>query len=116
MYLIPLILSCMAVGMKSAWLVIGAVICIFVVAALAPAARYQQSLCVFVMTGIGLVPVNIWAVWALVRDFDGAFLLALMYGVLVYCIMFNIEQLVFGWLARCIWKRQKRPEFLRINA
>lgn len=101
--------------LRSSWiLAILAAGSIFAVVALVPLCRRRESLWVFLITAVATIPLNIWIVHRVMDAgyFSGSFAVTeILWYCLVYFIGFSLEELLFGILARLIWKRQLRNRF-----
>lgn len=110
--IIPFMMSCAAALTGSIWLGGGAMVAILVSTAWIPAARHKESMFVFAMTAVDLIPMNLRLLKAVAVLTDGMpAVIGILWTVLLYCILSNMEQLVLGYAARRIWPKQKRSLF-----
>lgn len=102
-------LSALATVKHSIWIAGIAVVVLFLIVKNVPICRRRENLWMFLLVAASSVPVNLSAVINLFQagywggDF---FLLSLFRGALLYLVLFSIEEIVFGYVTRLLWKRQ----------
>lgn len=78
---------------------------------LVPLFNGRENLWMFVTVALSAVPVNVKLLLSL-GEFGGVFFpsllpFAILRGVLYYCILFAMEEIIMGVITRLIWKKQK---------
>lgn len=114
MVLLPLGLNVAAVLEENGMLLAASLAALLLMVALMPAARKRESLFLFVLAAISLIPMNLWAVvWFLGTGYleDLPLISKLFWPVLIYWMVFNIEQVILGCVARLIWPKQYKNVF-----
>ncbi len=107
---LPFAISWLAVRNGSPFLGIVSILAIYLVVALLPYTKRHENIWIFLLSSISNIPINIRLINTLGREFilEGeVVLLHLMRYVLIYVIVFCVEQIVLGFIARLIWRRQK---------
>ncbi len=107
---LPFAISWLAVHNGSPFLGIVSILAIYLVVALLPYTKRHENIWIFLLSSISNIPINIRLISTLGREFilEGeVVLLHLMRYVLIYVIVFCVEQIVLGFIARLIWRRQK---------
>ncbi len=79
---------------------------------LVPLFKGRENLWMFVTVALSAVPVNVKLLLFL-GEFGGVFFpallpFAILRGVLYYCILFAVEEIIMGVITRLIWKKQKK--------
>lgn len=79
---------------------------------LVPLFKGRENLWMFATVALSAIPVNVKLILFL-EKFGGVFFpsllpFALLRGVLYYCILFAVEEIIMGVITRLIWKRQKK--------
>lgn len=94
-------------------LIIPVLICIFLAVALIPGFRHRENLGVSILTAICGLPFNIRLSYYCVHEvFFLNGLGEVLYFILFMLILFSLEEIVLGVIARLIWPRQYRFSFL----
>ncbi|MCM1392366.1 MAG: hypothetical protein NC185_06300 [Ruminococcus sp.] len=109
--IIPLSLSIAFVLRKSIVLLIVMIASMFLVIAVMPICRKMENMWMFLLVAMVGIPINIFVIYYIIlSDFLGIdfFIGKLLWSTLLYCIFFSIEQIIFGVLARIIWKKQRK--------
>lgn len=86
-----------------------AVISLFIVVGTVPLFRRRENLYMFIFVAIAGVPINIWmSYWLVYEGFisSGFIIGDIMWALLLCCIFFSVEEIVFGVITRMIWRRQ----------
>ena len=107
---LPFAISWLAERNGSPFLGIVSILAIYLVVALLPYTKRHENIWIFLLSSIYNIPINIRLISTLGREFilEGeVVLLHLMRYVLIYVIVFCVEQIVLGFIARLIWRRQK---------
>lgn len=107
--LLPAGISLYAVRTGSVLFALLSVIAVFAVVVILPLCRRRESIWIFFLLFLTVTPLNIAAIVNVLsaRIFDDLFLLTkILRGVLLYIIALSLEELVCGFLARLIWRRQ----------
>lgn len=113
--LLPISLS-LAFLIKPAWIfLILCIISLFAVVGLIPVFRKRESLFMFILVAFAGLPINIWLAYkflSLEIYFLGFFLGDALIAVLMCSVLFCAEELIFGVMARMIWKKQYKINLL----
>lgn len=107
--LIPVIAAWLFPLSGEVFFLIISIIFLFLVVGTVPLFRKRENLWMFLLISAAAPPVNIMFSYFIVNEeyFSLGYLLLNVLCVLLFsCIMFSIEQIIFGILARRIWKRQ----------
>ncbi len=111
---IPVIIAVNCVRQHSFVAGVLAVICMFLLIALLPAARHRESIWMFVMTSITYIPINLWFIKGITDWFSDVSVPgigSILWSILLYCILFGLEQICMGIPTRLIWRKQYKTEF-----
>lgn len=106
---IPAILST-AFLINQSWLIL--LICVlslFVIIGVVPLFRKRESLYMFILVAVAGLPINIRLSYWLVSEelISSGFLIGnILWGALLCCVFFSVEEIVFGVVTRMIWKKQ----------
>lgn len=106
---LPAILST-AFLINQSWLIllIG-VLSLFVIIGVVPLFRKRESLYMFILVAVAGLPINIRLSYWLVSEelISSGFLIGnILWGALLCCVFFSVEEIVFGIITRMIWKKQ----------
>lgn len=106
---LPAILST-AFLINQSWLIllIG-VLSLFVIIGVVPLFRKRESLYMFILVAVAGLPINIRLSYWLVSEelISSGFLIGnILWGALLCCVFFSVEEIVFGVVTRMIWKKQ----------
>lgn len=109
--LLPAMLSVAFLAKQSVILLLLCVLSLFVIVGTVPLFRKRESLFMFILVAVAGLPVNIRLAYWLV--FDGIFSSGLLIGDILWvaflcCVLFSVEEIVFGVITRMIWKKQYR--------
>lgn len=106
---IPLIFSVGFVFSRSIGLLLAECVYFLLFVWLVPICKHKENLWMFILLAIGSVPVNILMIYNSIflgLLADSSLLLKVLWGVLSYCVVFSIEEIVFGVITRAIWRKQ----------
>lgn len=107
--LLPAGISLYAVHAGSTLFAILSVVAVFAVVAILPVCRQRESIWIFFLLFLTATPLNVDAIvdHLSARIYDDLFLLTkILRGELFYLIAISMEELICGFLARLIWRRQ----------
>lgn len=93
------------------WLHIATMVAILAIAGILPAARRMESIFVFVLAAVSLIPLNISLITKTVEFTIGvAFYPAIQFcwNVILFAVFFNVEEILLLIISRIIWHCQKR--------
>lgn len=107
--LLPLVFS-IAFLINQSWIALLLfVLSLFIIVGTIPLFRRRESLYMFLLVAIAGLPINIrLSFWLIYEEFIsldffvGDILLYLVFG----CVLFSVEEIVFGVITRLIWKKQ----------
>lgn len=103
---LPTVFSAASAATKSmAWLLI-AIASVFLVIALLPVCRKRESIWMFIAVAIAGIPINIRMVSVYMDFMDISGFAQILWGAVIYTVLFSIEELVFGTVTRFIWRKQ----------
>ena len=109
MGILPTILS-MAFLINKSWVtLLICVVSLFVTVGIIPVFKRRESLYMFILVGLSGLPINIKLSYWLVSEelISSGFLIGnILWGMLLCCVFFSVEEIVFGVITRLIWKRQ----------
>ncbi len=107
---IPLITSVVfSINQKIIFLIL-TLILPFIIIGVLPVFRRRENLWMFLIVSFAGTPINILISYFLVSlelFYTEFFMCDILWGILVFFIMFSLEQIVFGIVTRMIYKRQK---------
>lgn len=109
----------MALAVLFAWrgslpCLIADIVLLFFAVCFLPCCRGHENIWMFVLVAWTGIPINVKLVrmiTGVLQMDEGMFPLVLLREILLYIIVFCIEELVLGVLTRLIWRRQKRIQF-----
>lgn len=107
--LFPAILSTIFLINQSWIILLFCILSLFIIVCIVPMFRKRESLYMFILVAIAGLPINIrLSYWLVSKGFiSSGFLVGdIIWGVLLYCISFSVEEIVFGVITRMIWRRQ----------
>ena len=109
MGILPTILS-MAFLINKSWVtLLICVVSLFVTVGIIPVFKRRESLYMFILVGLSGLPINIKLSYWLVSEelISSGFLIGnILWGMLLCCVFFSVEEIIFGVITRLIWKRQ----------
>lgn len=108
--LIPLAMSCVASGHGLWWLYVSAMASILVLASVLPVAKRIESVYVFVLTAISMIPLNVCLAKHAMDITTTASThpaLRLCWAVVFYGILVNLEEILLLWFAQFLWPHQR---------
>lgn len=114
----PLMLSILAAVNEMWWLYPVAAALQFVVVGVLPAARRQESVFMYTLTAVSAIPLNLMLVqmaWSMLLLSEYSLIYRLLLVISAYCVLLNLEEIVFGMLIRNIWKKQRGNIFCQRN-
>lgn len=85
------------------------VLSLFFIVGIVPVFKRRESLYMFILVGIAGLPINIrLSYWLVSEEFiSSGFLVGnILWGTLLCCVFFSVEEIVFGVVTRFIWKKQ----------
>lgn len=85
------------------------VLSLFIIVGIVPVFKRRESLYMFILVGIAGLPINIrLSYWLVSEEFiSSGFLVGnILWGALLCCVFFSVEEIVFGVVTRFIWKKQ----------
>lgn len=101
---------------KQSWFVLWiCVLSLFVVVGAVPLFRRRESLYMFLLVAVAGLPINIRiSYWLVSRSFFsmGIFIGDVLCVMLLCCVFFSVEEIVFGVITRLIWRRQYKIKVL----
>ena len=109
--LLPAVLSVAFLVKESVLFLLLCVISLFITVGTVPLFRKRESLFMFILVAIAGLPVNIrLACWLVFEGIIGSDFLPvdILWAVFLCCVLFSVEEIVFGVITRMIWKRQYR--------
>ena len=106
---IPMLFSIAFVFFRSVLLLILTAVSLFVTVGAVPIFRKRENLCVFLLTAIIMIPINLYMIFALfsldsLANYDWIY--KILYGAMFYCMFFSAEEILFGFITRMIWRKQ----------
>lgn len=108
--LIPLAIGCVAAARGLWWLHAAAMATILVLAGILPAAKRIESVYVFVLTAISMIPLNVCLVRHTmdIATTDATHpVLRLCWAVVFFGILVNLEEILLLRFAQFLWPRQQ---------
>lgn len=108
---VPFVVSCVSVWKGSLILAVVSIILVFVVVALLPFANGYERIWVYLVAAVTVIPWNVLAIFWWMQEMDSGitfFLVQVARVMLIYIVLFCTEELIFGFLGRLIWTRQKK--------
>lgn len=106
--IIPLISTIGYVCSRSASLLLATGVYFFLFVWLVPICKHKENLWMFILVAIASIPLNIkmcnMAFVGLLAEMP--ILVKFLWVVLLYCILFSVEEIVFGFVTRVIWRKQ----------
>lgn len=107
--LIPLLLSVAFVFYQSVLLTVLMIISSFVIVGTVPIFKKTQNIWMFLIVSVTVIPVNsymICAIFSLGSLGDYNLFNKILYGAMLYCVFFSVEEILFGVITRLIWRNQ----------
>lgn len=108
--LAPFAVACVSVWKGSLPLAITSIILVFVVVALLPFARGFERIWVYLVAALTVIPWNVLGIcwWIQESEYGITFFPVQVARVmLIYIILFCTEELIFAWVGRGIWPKQR---------
>lgn len=108
--LIPLAMDCVAAARGLWWLHAAAMVSILVLASILPAAKRIESVYVFVLTAISMIPLNICLVkhaMDIVTTVSIQPALRPCWAVVFFGIFVNLEEILLLWFSQFFWPHQQ---------
>lgn len=106
---IPLLLSVAFVFYQSVLLTVLMIISPFVIVGTVPIFKKTQNIWMFLIVSVTVIPVNsymICAIFSLGSLEDYNLFNKILYGAMLYCVFFSVEEILFGVITRLIWRNQ----------
>ncbi len=105
--LIPLVLFLICILKNSVLCLILAIISPFIIVGAVPTFKKRENLWMFLIVAITGIPVNLLFIYFLISEFGlDIILYNVLYGSLLYFVLFSIEQLLYGIIIRFIYRKQ----------
>lgn len=107
--LIPLMFSVAFVFYQSVLLTVLMIISPFVIVSTVPIFKKTQNIWMFLIVSVTVIPVNsymICAIFSLGSLEDYNLFNKILYGAMLYCVFFSVEEILFGVITRLIWRNQ----------
>lgn len=107
--LIPLMFSVAFVFYQSVLLTVLMIISPFVIVGTVPIFKKTQNIWMFLIVSVTVIPVNsymICAIFSLGSLEDYNLFNKILYGAMLYCVFFSVEEILFGVITRLIWQNQ----------
>ena len=107
--IIPVALSVISVFKQSLILFLLTIVSLFAVVGLVPVFRKRESFWMFLLVAVAGVPENINLIfWIIYLDVLYLYFLPIkiIYSLLIYFVLFSVEEIAFGVITRFIWPRQ----------
>lgn len=107
--LIPLMFSVAFVFYQSVLLTVLMIISPFVIVGTVPIFKKTQNIWMFLIVSVTVIPVNsymICAIFSLGSLEDYNLFSKILYGAMLYCVFFSVEEILFGVITRLIWRNQ----------
>ena len=85
------------------------ILSLFAIIGIVPIFKRRESLYMFILVGIAGLPINIrLSYWLVSEEFiSSGFLVGnILWGALLCCVFFSVEEITFGVITRMIWKKQ----------
>ena len=111
---LPSVISLIAVLNRSVILAAMSVIGIYLSVAILPCARRYENIWIFFLSTFASIPFNIKLIDVLMGESlaeNGFMLLHILRCALIYVVLFCVEEIILGAVARFIWKKQKTIRF-----
>lgn len=107
--LLPAILSVVFLVNQSWLILLFCILSLFIIVGIVPIFKRRESLYMFILVGIAGLPINIrLSYWLVSEEFiSSGFLVGdILWGAMLCCVFFSVEEIVFGIVTRFIWKKQ----------
>lgn len=112
--MIPFGLAVAGSVMKSIICLILLIVSIFIIVAIFPCFRHRESLAICIMIALYGIPFNIRISYYCVKEvFQLNIIGEILYFIIFFFVLFSLEEIVLGIIARSIWRRQNRLRFDR---
>ena len=91
------------------WL-LGAAISLFFIVATVPACRKRENMWMFVLVALFSFPVNTYLTYIITPVVFETYnkLTTIIYMALVFFVLFSVEEILFAFITRIIWRKQYR--------
>ena len=110
---LPLSISASGIAWDSGVCLALLAISIFAAVSMVPGFRHRESLGISILVAICAIPSNIRISYYCVHELLYLNVLGeILYFIICYLVLFSIEEIIFGIIARLIWKKQYRFSFL----
>lgn len=107
--LVPMLFSIAFVLFKTVPLIVLTVVSLFVIVGAVPIFRKRENLWMFLLTAIIMIPINLYMIFAIVNldSLSSCDLLCkILFGAVLYCVFFSVEEILFAFITRLIRKKQ----------
>lgn len=108
--LLPFFIACLSVREGSLGLAAGSVAAVFAVVAVLPFTRGYERIWVFLIAALAVIPWNVTAAvwWLRKTEYEiTLFPAQIARGMLIYLILFCVEEMIAACFGRIIWRKQK---------
>jgi len=109
--LLPTVLSVAFLAKQSVIFLLLFVLSLFIIVGTVPLFKKRESLFMFILVAVAGLPLNIRLAYWLVFDgiISSGFLIGdILWVAFLCCVLFSVEEIVFGVITRMIWKKQYR--------
>lgn len=111
--LIPLFISIAFLPKQSVFLLILYVISLFIIIGVVPIFKKRENLWMFLLVAVTAIPINVNLIYSFVnmgylKELN--WFRIILWIFLIYCILFSIEEIVFGVITRFIWRKQYKAK------
>ena len=107
--LIPFLLSLAFSLIHSVCFLVMLVLSLFVIIGAVPIFKKRENMWMFLLVAFTSIPTNIYVIYLTLslESFENYFsFMMVLWGILLYCILLSIEEIVFGLITRIIWRKQ----------
>ena len=107
---LPLVTSLVAIYKSSIILVGVSIIAMYLIIGLIPFTRGYESRWIFLLSSLASIPINIRLVTLVMGNSlieQNIAILYVMRCIMIYIVVFCIEEIILGFFARLIWKNQR---------
>lgn len=111
---LPAILSVSFLVNQSWLILLFCILSLFAIIGIVPIFKRRESLYMFILVGVAGLPINIrLSYWLVSEEFisSGFWVGNILWGALLCCVFFSVEEIVFGVITRMIWKKQYKIKF-----
>ncbi len=107
---IPFSFAAVAAFNHAVWAILLAILSLYFIIGINPLLRKRANLWTFLFVGIAGIPINCCATYFFLHSFldDPPFLRGLLWALTFFCLLFSLEELVFGVVTRLIFPHQTK--------